>query len=280
MRQLSTAADVQAFRLEGAGSLALVPTMGNLHDGHLALVKQAQTLADRVVVSIFVNPTQFGPNEDYERYPRTLEADLAKLQPLAVDAVFTPSVEVLYPSVAKPFRIEPPAALANRLCGASRPGHFDGVCQVVLKLFNFFQPTVAIFGEKDYQQLTIIRAMVQDLCLPLGIVGAPIQRDAQGLALSSRNQYLSDEQRQTALGLSRLLTAIQDNHQFDEATQQRIQTELTRFKSLSIEWDYIEAVCPDTLQPVSHFNQPARLLVAAKVGSVRLIDNRLINPAV
>ena len=186
------------------GTVALVPTMGALHAGHLSLVRLAQQNADRVVVSVFVNPTQFGPAEDFDQYPRTLDADVAALAELGVHAVFAPAIATMYPDFPAAAAVTiTPGPVATILDGAARPGHFAGVCQVVAKLFNLVRPDVAVFGQKDAQQLAVIEQMVKDLSYPVQIVPAPIVRDADGLALSSRNQYLSPAERQAALALSR-----------------------------------------------------------------------------
>ena len=183
-------------RLRAAGPVAFVPTMGNLHAGHLALVRNARKHADCVVVSIFVNPLQFGPTEDFQTYPRTLDADFAQLKQAGADVVFAPSVTEIYPTPQQVEIVPPP--IANELCGAFRPGHFQGVATVVAKLFNIVQPAVALFGKKDYQQLFVIRAMVRELNFPLRVIGAETLRAEDGLALSSRNGYLSAQDRQEA----------------------------------------------------------------------------------
>lgn len=269
------------------GTVALVPTMGALHEGHLSLVRQAGELAERVVVSIFVNPTQFGPNEDYARYPRTLAADLEALADLSVDAVFVPSADEMYP--------DPPARVSLRvgdlgsiLEGASRPGHFDGVCQVVAKLFNLVQPQVAVFGEKDAQQLAVIRQLVRDLNFPVEIVGAPIVRESDGLARSSRNAYLSTEERLAAPVLFRSLeqgiAAGSANGQVDPpaAVNQVMQTLVSEplvepEYAAVVNRDSFELVALATVGNVEYFNPPKgdlTLLVAARLGNTRLIDNR------
>lgn len=269
------------------GTVALVPTMGALHEGHLSLVRQAGELAERVVVSIFVNPTQFGPNEDYARYPRTLAADLEALADLSVDAVFVPSADEMYP--------DPPARVSLRvgdlgsiLEGASRPGHFDGVCQVVAKLFNLVQPQVAVFGEKDAQQLAVIRQLVRDLNFPVEIVGAPIVRESDGLARSSRNAYLSTEERLAAPVLFRSLeqgiAAGSANGRVDPpaAVNQVMQTLVSEplvepEYAAVVNRDSFELVALATVGNVEYFNPPKgdlTLLVAARLGNTRLIDNR------
>ncbi len=274
----------------GAKPLALVPTMGNLHDGHLALVKQAQDVAEVVVVSIFVNPTQFGANEDLEQYPRTLEADLEACRLAQVDAVFAPNVAVLYPEGVERdgrFSVVPPTHLTNRLCGKSRPHHFEGVCTVVLKLFNLIQPQVAIFGEKDAQQLAIIKAMVRDLHLPIEIQAHPVVRNESGLALSSRNQYLqSEEAQQTAVALFETLVGIATAvhtlapqaiplQKAFELSWQSLQPMYPLGKAL--EWEYVEAVDAETFAPQETLSTTSRLLVAARLEGVRLIDTLRID---
>ena len=194
----------QSDKQERQQRIALVPTMGNLHDGHLELVRIAEQYADVVVVSIFVNPTQFGVGEDFDSYPRTLDADVAKLASVGTDYVFAPSIDTMYPVLPPPTAVLA-GDIANQLCGQSRSGHFDGVGIVVSKLFNIVQPDVAVFGQKDYQQLAIIKQLVRDLSYPINVIGAPIVRADDGLALSSRNQYLSADERQVAPVLHREL---------------------------------------------------------------------------
>jgi pantoate--beta-alanine ligase len=294
----SLRAQVSKSKADGE-KIALVPTMGALHEGHLSLMRLAQEKADRVMVSIFVNPTQFGEGEDFEAYPRDLEVDRALLKEVGVDWLYVPTVKEMYPhgfattvSVAE--------HLTNRLCGVHRPGHFAGVCTVVAKLLLQSQPDIAIFGEKDYQQLQIIRRMVEDLDVPVQIIGAAIQREEDGLAMSSRNVYLSAEERQLAPLLYRLLQraaselsprachgvlsrgaeAAARTPSFDGVTLlelcQSIERELLESGFDSV--DYVEAVDPNSLKPVSELNQPARLLVAAKLGNTRLIDNIALEP--
>lgn len=269
-------------------SVALVPTMGNLHSGHFALVKRAQQCADKVVVSIFVNPTQFSPNEDFTHYPRTLAQDVAALTELGVDAVFAPSVDQLYPEQPQlglginehGFWVQPPMDLTQRLCGLHRPGHFTGVCTVVLKLLNIIQPKVAVFGQKDYQQLAIIRAMVHALQLPIDIQAVETQRQTNGLALSSRNQYLTDTQQQQAAAIYATLQHIsidlQQGKTATELIEQYTQTLLQQgFHSV----DYIAIVHPHTLADISKLGSDgAAILIAAYLGKTRLIDNMLVKP--
>ncbi len=253
--------------------VGFVPTMGALHEGHLALVSRARADADFVAVSIFVNPTQFGPNEDLARYPRDLEGDVRKLAPIGVDAVFAPDPAAMYaPGEETRVRV---GALAAPLCGAFRPGHFEGVTTVVAKLFAIVGPSVAVFGRKDYQQLAIIRRMTTDLFLPVTIVGHPIVREADGLAMSSRNAYLSADERARALSLSRGLRAAEAAFSRGErdakALERLARAEVERGAS-SI--DYVSVVDPDSL---ATFSAPlaARALVAiaCRVGKTRLIDN-------
>jgi pantoate--beta-alanine ligase len=261
-----TRAELAAARAGVAGSLALVPTMGALHDGHAELIRYADTLADAVAVSLFVNPLQFGPAEDLDRYPRTLERDLELLDRLGVGLVFAPGATEMYPD-GRPAVTVDPGPLGGLLEGASRPGHFAGVLTVVTKLLGLVRPDVAVFGEKDYQQLALIRRTVADLELGVRIVGAPTVRDPDGLALSSRNRYLSPEQRQQALALSRALRAGAEEGPSGAGSVLKAATEELR----GIDVDYLALRGVD-LGPAPAAG-PARLLVAARVGSTRLIDN-------
>lgn len=265
--------------------VALVPTMGNLHEGHFSLVKLAQAHADKVVVSIFVNPLQFGPNEDFDRYPRTLEADVQALTQLGVDGVFAPSVEEVYPEGANSavssegFLVMPPASLTETLCGLSRPGHFAGVATIVLKLFNMIQPQLAVFGEKDFQQLAVLKAMVRALNLPIRILSAPTCRAADGLALSSRNQYLSREQRQQAVTIHQVLQEIQQRLKLGLSSALLIEQAEAKLRSSGFERvDYVAIRDPVSLQPVIHLSeQGAVVLIAAWLGNTRLIDNLVVS---
>jgi pantoate--beta-alanine ligase len=261
-----TRAELAAARAGVAGSLALVPTMGALHDGHAELIRYAGTLADAVAVSLFVNPLQFGPAEDLDRYPRTLERDLELLDRLGVGPVFAPGATEMYPD-GRPAVTVDPGPLGGVLEGASRPGHFAGVLTVVTKLLGLVRPDVAVFGEKDYQQLALIRRTVADLELGVRIVGAPTVRDPDGLALSSRNRYLSPEQRQQALALSRALRAGAEEGPSGAGSVLKAATEELR----GIDVDYLALRGVD-LGPAPAAG-PARLLVAARVGTTRLIDN-------
>ncbi|MEQ1547319.1 MAG: pantoate--beta-alanine ligase [Chakrabartia sp.] len=262
---------VKSIRAEG-GTIALVPTMGALHAGHMALIEAAKHHATHVIASIFVNPTQFGPNEDFDAYPRRTEADSVKLNSAGVTALWLPEVAEMYPDgFATTITV---AGLGNDLCGAHRPGHFDGVATVVAKLLMQVAPDIALFGEKDWQQLAIIRRMTTDLNLPVSIIGVAIQREDDGLALSSRNAYLSPEQRQAAIALPRALGAavkvITVGGDVGDALQKaRLDLEKAGFDPV----DYVALVDAATLEPMDIFDRDARILAAAKLGKTRLIDN-------
>jgi pantoate--beta-alanine ligase len=259
-------------RLGNEPSVAFVPTMGNLHEGHLDLVRIAKQHATCVVVSIFVNPLQFGANEDFDKYPRTLQADCDKLKACGVAVVFTPTVADLYPQPQQ-VTVEPPA-IAQELCGAFRPVHFRGVATVVLKLFNILQPQVAVFGKKDYQQLHVVRQMVEQLNVPVQIVGAETLRAADGLALSSRNQYLNPVERTEAAFLYLILMEIQ--HALKKGVHDYAQLEVTALKALvSHEWqvDYVAIRSQKTLLAPTAGERELVVLAAARLGKTRLIDN-------
>ena len=262
-----------------ATRIGLVPTMGALHEGHLTLVRAARSNSDLVVASIFVNPTQFGPNEDYARYPRNLKEDCALLEREGVDIVFAPSVEEMYPAGphATWVAVE---VMSNRLCGRSRPGHFRGVSTVVSKLFHIVEPDLAFFGQKDAAQVAIIRRMVRDLNIPVSIEACPIVREADGLALSSRNRYLQTDERKAALTLYRsLLRAREIFDQGERETAKLIAPAKTEFaREPGVRLDYFEIVDPDTLEPEPMIRKPALAAVAAFVGNTRLIDNILLEP--
>ena len=266
---------VAAWRKAGE-RVALVPTMGNLHDGHLQLVKAARANADRVVVSIFVNPMQFVDQEgklgDFERYPRTLEADLARLG--EVDGVFTPALEEIYPGgFENETRVEVPA-ISDILCGAYRPGHFVGVATIVAKLFNMAQPDVAFFGEKDYQQLLVIRRMATELCFPIEIVGVPTVRETDGLAMSSRNQYLNKSQRQQAAQIFQTLDWIRKQLQNGEHDFPALEAEaFNKLQDAGFTPDYVAIRRADNLQTASAKDLGLVILIAAWLGKARLIDN-------
>ncbi|MDP1680711.1 MAG: pantoate--beta-alanine ligase [Burkholderiales bacterium] len=258
--------------LRAAGPVAFVPTMGNLHAGHLALVRSAREHGACVVVSIFVNPLQFGPTEDFQTYPRTLDADCAQLNQAGADVVFAPSVAEMYPT---PQQIEiVPPAIAHELCGAFRPGHFQGVTTVVAKLFNIVQPAVAVFGKKDYQQLFVIRAMVRELNFPVKIVGAETLRAEDGLALSSRNGYLSAQDRQEAPRLYRALRNIADQLKSGARDFASLEgTARQAFESNGWHVDYVSVRDQNTLLPPEGEVNQCVVLGAAWLGTTRLIDN-------
>jgi pantoate--beta-alanine ligase len=264
-------------RREGR-SVALVPTMGALHEGHLALVRAARARADVVVVSIFVNPAQFGVDEDFDAYPRDIPHDLELLAAENVDVVFMPTVEGMYPPGSE--TVVEPGTIAMLWEGEHRPGHFTGVCTVVVKLFNIVRPDIAFFGEKDYQQLVIVRHMARDLDFGIQISGVPIVRDRDGVALSSRNAYLTPEQREAASVLFRALTAVREQAAAGETDA----SALARFLAEEVEGetigelDYAAIVDPDTLEPLEVLDRPARAIVAARFGRARLIDNVPVGP--
>jgi len=272
-----TAADLARLRASLPGPVALVPTMGALHEGHRTLVRAAKERAETVVVSVFVNPTQFGPGEDFDRYPRTWDADLAALAEEGADVVFHPAVEEVYPTGSLGVTVQP-GPLGDVLEGAVRPGHFAGVLTVVAKLFGLVRPDVALFGEKDYQQLSLIRAMARELALGVEVVGVPTVREDDGLALSSRNRYLSPAERATAVALSRALRAGADaGAQGPDAVLAAARAVLAAEPALV--QDYLELTDTD-LGPAPTAG-PARLLVAARAGTTRLLDNApvLLGPA-
>lgn len=270
---------------DGPQRIALVPTMGNLHAGHLELVKIAKQHADIVVVSIFVNPTQFGAGEDFDSYPRTLDEDVAKLATVDTDYVFAPSIEEMYPVLPPPTSVLA-GAITTQLCGQSRPGHFDGVGIVVSKLFNIVQPDIAVFGQKDYQQLAIIKQLVRDLSYPIEIIGAPIVRAADGLALSSRNQYLSATEREVAPVIHQALQYLAKQLERGEQSQQAVQSLLAETHQritdagfiidyLDIKTDTLESLTNDTVT-FNAENKSLMILVAAWLGRARLLDNQLV----
>ncbi len=268
MNTISDVATLQTAMLQHrhAGMrIGFVPTMGFLHEGHLSLMRIARKACDHLVVSIYVNPLQFGPGEDLDRYPSDPGGDAAKCAAEGVDTLFIPP-NLYDPDHSTHVRV---STLTDGLCGADRPGHFDGVTTVVARLFGLVQPTTAVFGEKDYQQLAVIRRMVRDLCMPIDIVGGRLIRDTDGLALSSRNKYLSDSARARALTLHRALFAMRDS----AAPQAADRLALGRSILDTDGTDYLAIVDPDSLQPIERIEGPARALVAARIGNTRLIDN-------
>lgn len=278
---ISTVTEIQArsdrMRRQGK-TIVFVPTMGFLHEGHLSLMREGKTHGDDLVVSIFVNPTQFGPGEDLEAYPRDLERDLDLVRKEGVDAVFVPDVHEIYGDRFQTYvELE---KLPNHLCGNSRPVFFQGVATVVTKLFNIVKPHVAVFGQKDYQQLVIVRQMVRDLNLDIAVIGAPTVREPDGLAMSSRNTYLTPEQRVSALSLNQSLInaqALLESGVQDAAEIIDSATDLIRSHP-DTEIDYIAVCDPETLVDVKTIDRPVRMALAVKVGKARLIDNMLLKP--
>lgn len=257
----------------GGKRLGFVPTMGALHEGHLSLVRAARARCDAVAVSVFVNPTQFGPNEDFSKYPRSFERDREMLEAEGVDLLFAPSVEEMYPKGAVTFvTVE---GLSEKLCGRSRPGHFRGVTTVVAKLFHIVQPDVAFFGQKDAAQVVIVKKMVRDLDLPVEIAVCPIVREPDGLAMSSRNAYLNAEQRSSATVLHRALMQVQSLAEKGERTSAKLIDAVQRVfrEEPSVRVDYVEIVDNEMLDPVEDVSRGALVAVAAFVGATRLIDN-------
>jgi pantoate--beta-alanine ligase len=279
MQRLTRVAEVRdvvaAARARGT-RIGFVPTMGFLHEGHLALVDEARRRADVVVMSIFVNPLQFGPTEDLARYPRDLEGDAAKAEGRGVDVLFVPDGAEIYPE--PPRVVVSPRSLAARWEGAARPGHFEGVLTVVAKLFNIVQPTVAVFGQKDIQQATLVRAMVRDLDIPVEIVVAPTVREPDGLAMSSRNSYLDPAMRERALALSGALRAVRAAHASGERSAAKLEevarAHLTERGVDAV--DYVAVADPNTLEPLVQAHDGAIVALAARVGRTRLIDNMIL----
>jgi pantoate--beta-alanine ligase len=279
MKIISSIADMQQTALSlkrDSTRIAFVPTMGFLHEGHASLLREGRARGDVLVLSIFVNPIQFGPGEDLERYPRNLDGDCAIARECATDIVFTPTAAEMYlAGFQTSIRVRD---LALPLCGASRPGHFDGVATVVTKLFNIVQPDVALFGMKDFQQLAIIRRMTQDLSLPVEVVGMPIIREADGLAMSSRNAYLTPALRQSALCLSRAIRLVRERYAAGELAAESL---LIAARELILaepaaSIDYLELRDSATLEPVATVSDTTLMALAVRIGSTRLIDNTLL----
>ncbi|AUL74772.1 pantoate--beta-alanine ligase [Pseudoalteromonas sp. 13-15] len=273
----SLRSQIKAWRQAGL-SVAFVPTMGNLHRGHFSLVEKAKTLADKVVVSIFVNPMQFGANEDLDNYPRTLSEDKQGLAELGTDIVFTPSVSTIYPNGLGEQSFVDVPGVSLGYCGGSRPGHFKGVATVVTKLFNLVQPDYACFGEKDFQQLQVIKTMARDLSMPVEIIGVPTMREVSGLAMSSRNGYLSAEQKTTATALFKALGQCaeqlkQGNKDFTSLKAHAKQS----LEQAGLKPDYFEIAQRDTLKTATLDDNHFVILAAAFLGSVRLIDNMQVD---
>ncbi len=282
MRLITSVSEMKALTRETRSrgkSVSLVPTMGALHKGHLSLIRQAKQQCDMVVVSIFVNPTQFGPDEDFGRYPRDLDKDFSLLSAYNIDTVFSPPADEMYPEGFQTF-VEP-GSLADLYEGASRPGHFRGVATVVLKLFNIVQPDMAYFGQKDFQQAIVVRRLVEDLNLNVRLVLCPIVRDDDGLAISSRNAYLKPAQRKASLALSQCLHRAEELVHSGECDAKKVLGEMQRVLRAEprVKIDYLALVNPTRFEPVSRVTAGVIALVAARVDSVRLIDNTILGPA-
>jgi len=254
-------------------SIGLVPTMGALHRGHESLIQKARPQCDKVIVSIFVNPIQFGPNEDFEKYPRQLEKDLTVCENNGVDIIFAPEYAEMYSNLEEITKVVPQTSLQDKLCGKSRPGHFNGVATVVLKLFNITQPDKAFFGQKDAQQLLIIKKMVSDLNVPVEIIPCPIIREDDGLALSSRNAYLSPSDREKALSVSKTLNFIKNLYENGETNTKNILQKAINNIDKTVLLEYLDIRNMETLQKVAELKSGCIVAIAAKVGNVRLIDN-------
>lgn len=279
MHLFRTIAELRIWRSQQASrSVGFVPTMGYLHEGHLALVRRARAENETVVVSIFVNPLQFGPQEDYDRYPRDLDRDLDLLEREGVDAVFAPSVSEMYPSGFST-AVVVTGPIAERLEGEARPGHFRGVATVVTRLFGLVQPQRAYFGWKDAQQVLVVQRLVQDLALPVDIVPLPTVREADGLAMSSRNVYLSPEERVAASAIPRALFAALERFRSGERAAAALRELVRRtLTTTPVRLEYVSVSDLETFQEVEYVERPALLLVAAWIGTTRLIDNVLLDP--
>ena len=269
-------AEVKKWKAEGL-KVGLVPTMGALHEGHLSLIKKAKAECDKVVVSVFVNPIQFGPSEDFDKYPRTLDEDMRLCEEESVDAVFAPSAREMYGDCRLSndclTYVCPPYFFVDKLCGKSRVGHFDGVCTVVIKLFNIVQPDCAYFGQKDAQQVIIIKKMVEDLNIPIKIMQCPIVREESGLALSSRNKYLSEEGKKDALVLSQILKNIKSCFQKGITDIEALKETAYSYLTDKHDLEYLEILNRNTLEEEKDANNQSIALIACRVDGVRLIDN-------
>jgi len=268
---------ISAWRAAGE-RIAIVPTMGSLHEGHLSLVEVAKQNADRVVATVFVNPTQFGPDEDFDVYPRTLKSDADKLAAVDADLLFAPDVATVYPyGVEAATRVVVPQ-LTDELCGSTRPGHFDGVTSVVARLFALVQPDIAVFGQKDYQQQLVVRRMVDDLGLPIDIIIAPIVRETDGLAMSSRNAYLINDERQSAAMIFQVLQQVELELLGGRRDYTKLEAEATGLLARSFSnVDYLAIRQADDLAPPDPDSRQVVLLAAAHIGRVRLIDNIVVD---
>ena len=269
--------NIKEWKKEGF-KIGLVPTMGALHAGHLSLIKKAKASCDKVVVSVFVNPIQFGPSEDFDKYPRTLDADERLCDREGVDIVFAPSPKEMYGDAGRLSNdtltyVCPPFFYVNKLCGKTRVGHFDGVCTVVLKLFNIVQPDYAFFGQKDAQQVVIVKKMAADLNVPVEIIQCPIVREESGLALSSRNKYLTDEGKKDALVLSKILNNIKTCYQKGITDVSALKETAYSFLTDKHELEYLEILDKNTLEEKLHADNNSIVLIACRVEGVRLIDN-------
>ena len=273
MQVIDTAQGMREWRDGGAGTLALVPTMGNLHAGHLSLMAAARSRCDRVVASIFINPLQFGPNDDLDRYPRTFDADRAQLESAGIDAVFAPAVEQMYPNGGDNKTTVQVSGVTDMLCGTRRPGHFTGVATIVTKLFNLVRPDLAFFGEKDFQQLMVIRRMAEDLCTGVDIIGVPTVREDDGLARSSRNQYLSANERRQAPSMAAALRDCAERLAQGERDFHALEARgWARLVDAGFDPDYFEIRGADLIAPHPDMRR-FRVLTAAYLGQARLIDN-------
>jgi pantoate--beta-alanine ligase len=277
MQVATTVAEMRELRRAMSGDVGLVPTMGYLHEGHLSLARAARAANAHVVASIFVNPTQFGPDEDFERYPRDAERDLSLLEREGVDVVFMPAVEEMYPDGASTF-VDVSGPVTEVLEGAARPGHLRGVTTVVAKLFNIVEPARAYFGQKDAQQLVVVRKMARDLRMPVEVAGCPIVREPDGLAMSSRNAYLSPEERQAALSLSMALRRAEELFASGERDAERLRGAMRDVLGAEplARVDYVSVADPDSLQELARVETSALASLAVRIGSTRLIDNTVL----
>lgn len=272
--------NVNEWKKQGL-KIGVVPTMGALHDGHASLIKKAVETCDKVIVSVFVNPIQFGPSEDYDKYPRTLEDDVKLAESIGANIIFAPSPDEMYGKGQRLSNdtltyVAPPFFYVNKLCGKSRVGHFDGVCTVVLKLFNITQADYGFFGQKDAQQLIILKKMVKDLNVPIELIGCPIVREESGLALSSRNKYLDEEGKKSALALSKILLNIKSCYVKGITDVEALKETAFKFLNEHHELEYLEFVDKDTLEDKTIADDDTLVLIACRVNSIRLIDNMFI----